>query len=482
MRASRSTRSCPRPVSAPAPADAEQPLHRAAAQQHVAAGEPAVHLAVAQRSAPGEPRPLALPGGEHALRDRGATSPRRRGPGRPAPPRPGVGHAAEKVDPVQQRPAEPALVALAVDLTARALAAHLAARARVAGRDEHRARGERERRAGRARSPPARPPAAGAAPRGPRASTRPARPGTARPGAPGSSPRAWAGCLRRPAPAAEIVWWGARNGRAVARPPEPSPATLWIRVISSASSNDGGGRMPGSRRATIVLPAPGGPAISRLWPPAAAISSARFASACPRTSRHVGQLAAVRELEPRAAWPARAPSGRGAGPRAAPGWRTPSTSTPLASAASPALASGTIIRRYPRACAPERRREHPPDGPQLAAERQLPADRRALERLPRDLTARGEHPDGDREVERGPRLAHRRGREVRREPLLRELELGVQQRGAHALARLPHRGVGQPDEREGGQAAADVDLDGDLPSRRLPRRRTWRPWRAWAGR
>ncbi len=33
-----------------------------------------------------------------------------------------------------------------------------------------------------------------------------------------------------------------------------------------------GGRMPGRRRASIVLPEPGGPTSSRLWPPAAAIS------------------------------------------------------------------------------------------------------------------------------------------------------------------------------------------------------------------
>src|SRR5918996_344806 len=85
-------------------------------------------------------------------------------------------------------------------------------------------------------------------------------------------------------PCAEIVWCGARNGRWVASFPFPRPAALCICVTSSASSNVGGGRMPGSRRASMVFPAPGGPIISRLWPPAAAISSARLASAWPRTS------------------------------------------------------------------------------------------------------------------------------------------------------------------------------------------------------
>jgi hypothetical protein len=42
-----------------------------------------------------------------------------------------------------------------------------------------------------------------------------------------------------------------------------------MAVQSSASSNVSGGRIVASRRASIVLPAPGGPHISRLWPPAA---------------------------------------------------------------------------------------------------------------------------------------------------------------------------------------------------------------------
>ena len=42
--------------------------------------------------------------------------------------------------------------------------------------------------------------------------------------------------------------------------------------------------MVASRRASMVFPAPGGPSISTLWAPAAAISSARLAWACPRTS------------------------------------------------------------------------------------------------------------------------------------------------------------------------------------------------------
>ena len=43
------------------------------------------------------------------------------------------------------------------------------------------------------------------------------------------------------------------------------------------SSRDSSGRIVGSRRASIVFPAPGDPTISRLWPPPAATSRARRA-------------------------------------------------------------------------------------------------------------------------------------------------------------------------------------------------------------
>ena len=42
---------------------------------------------------------------------------------------------------------------------------------------------------------------------------------------------------------------------------------LWMAVTSSASSDVSAGRTPGSLRASIVLPAPGGPIMRGLWPP-----------------------------------------------------------------------------------------------------------------------------------------------------------------------------------------------------------------------
>jgi hypothetical protein len=43
------------------------------------------------------------------------------------------------------------------------------------------------------------------------------------------------------------------------------PATLWMRVVSMASARVMAGRIVVSRRASIDLPAPGGPSKSTLW-------------------------------------------------------------------------------------------------------------------------------------------------------------------------------------------------------------------------
>ena len=73
---------------------------------------------------------------------------------------------------------------------------------------------------------------------------------------------------------------GARNGATLSSPAAPgrSPATEWMAVVSSASSGVNGGRIPGTRRARMLLPDTGGPTNSRLCPPAAAISRALRAS------------------------------------------------------------------------------------------------------------------------------------------------------------------------------------------------------------
>ena len=93
--------------------------------------------------------------------------------------------------------------------------------------------------------------------------------------------------------AADAVWWGLRKGRRVSRGccGSASPATDQMPETSSASSRLISGRMEGSRLASMDLPAPGEPISSRLWPPAAAISRARFTFSCPITSRRSGRPA-----------------------------------------------------------------------------------------------------------------------------------------------------------------------------------------------
>ena len=148
-------------------------------------------------------------------------------------------------------------------------------------------------------------------------------------------------------PPAEIVWCGARKGRSVLTgwAPSSSPATEWTRVTSRDSASASGGRRPGRRRASIVLPEPGGPDINRLCPPAAAITSARLARGWPRTS-------------PRSGWvcPALGAAGDGKGPgsrspRSSPTTssreRTPTMSTPGTAAASLTLPHGTNSRLLP---------------------------------------------------------------------------------------------------------------------------------------
>ena len=95
------------------------------------------------------------------------------------------------------------------------------------------------------------------------------------------------GCVPPPTRAtSEMVWCGERNGRTAIKEAYRLilPATECILVVSSASFKVSGGRMEGNRLANIVLPEPGGPMRMTLWPPAAAISSARLMFSCPFTS------------------------------------------------------------------------------------------------------------------------------------------------------------------------------------------------------
>ncbi len=108
-------------------------------------------------------------------------------------------------------------------------------------------------------------------------------------------------------------------------------------------------------------------------------------------------------------------------------------------------------------------RERAVAGAHLAVERELAEERVAVQQLPGELPGGGEHAAGEREVEAGAGLGHVAGREVRGDAVLGEVVPGVEDRGAHAVARLAHRGVGKADDRERGQPRADVHLDGHRP-------------------
>ena len=86
----------------------------------------------------------------------------------------------------------------------------------------------------------------------------------------------------------EAVWCGARKGRATGVGTGPLAQAPAILITSRASPCSSGGISDGSRRAASVLPAPGGPVSSRLWPPAAAISRARRSLGWPLRSARSG--------------------------------------------------------------------------------------------------------------------------------------------------------------------------------------------------
>ena len=119
--------------------------------------------------------------------------------------------------------------------------------------------------------------------------TRAARPGTARRDARARSRRAAAACRRRRAPRPSSCG-AARETAATASGPRRAARPRRTRCSRRAACRRTPAAAAGraSRSASMLLPLPGGPIIRRLWPPAAATVSARFANAWPRTSARSG--------------------------------------------------------------------------------------------------------------------------------------------------------------------------------------------------
>ena len=147
------------------------------------------------------------------------------------------------------------------------------------------------------------------------------------------------------------VMRGPERARAALAPRAGARRRSRSRITSSASAGSRGGRIDGSRRAASDLPAPGGPTMSRLWPPAAAISSARRSAGCPLQVAR-GPAASMRSAVSEPGAGARA----GPAPRRSPsaascaGGRPGPPRTPPTSAASGATARAHHDPARPRAC------------------------------------------------------------------------------------------------------------------------------------
>jgi hypothetical protein len=99
-----------------------------------------------------------------------------------------------------------------------------------------------------------------------------------------------------------------------------------------------------------------------------------------------------------------------------------------------------------------------------AVEAELAGDQPTLQSLLGDLLVGREHRQRDGEVEVVALLAEVGRREIDDDGLGFEVEAAVLDRGAHPLAALAHRGVGQTDDLDLRESIVDVDLHLDETS------------------
>ena len=206
-----------------------------------------------------------------------------------------------------------------------------------------------------------------------------------------------------------------------------------MRLTSSASSDASVGRIVTRRRASIVLPAPGGPVRSRWCRPAAATSSARRAHASPRTSaRSSGSSGSKSSDRPSSSSPdVGGGQGHGASPfrhsRRVARSCTGRTHTPSTSAASAAFAAGTTTVVAP-ALATASTRAKTPGTPRTLPSRPSSPSTAIPSSARRKRLRRDQQPDRDCELETGSGLAQVPRCEVHRDPLLMPREFGRQER------------------------------------------------------
>src|SRR5580704_11250236 len=201
--------------------------------------------------------------------------------------------------------------------------------------------------------------------------------------------------------------------------------------ISSASRASSGGSSPGKRCAIIDLPAPGGPTINKLWPPAAAISSVRFA-----VSFHV-----IDERDQR--------------------WRRDDfdTSCPGCFRAARCRTDQSATRF---GCG-KRGRQHPGNRCDLSVERHFAERSVARDFRRRQHTHRSQQSKRDGKVEVAALFRQIRRRQIDCEALIRERKADGRKCRAHALAAFGHSLVAEADDIEDAlRAAANMHLNVDF--------------------
>ncbi len=263
-------------------------------------------------------------------------------------------------------------------------------------------------------------------------------------------------------PASLMVWCGERNGRVPTSPRESSstPATLWMRVVSMASSSDIGGRIVGMRLASIVFPAPGGPMKIMLWLPAQATSSARLAACCPRTSRiSTAYCAASASIEPRVHAHRRERFRR---IDQIHGLRQRFHGEDVDAFDHGRLARVRLRHHHgldPVLARRQRRRKRAAHRAHAAIERQFAQENILIEALAEKRSLAAQNPKRHRQIERRTFLANVGGRQIHGDALQGKIEAAILQRGLDAFAAFLHRDVRQAHDVEIARASrADVHL------------------------